>query len=365
METRCTISRLLGLVATLSTLISPPSVHSQVVVVPLVGTVGDAVATDVVKGKTFSSKAAGKGATGTLELHPTAQTFTNSINMKFNLLPAGTFIMGSSNDEPGGPYDDEQPEHQVTLSQPFYMQATEVTQKQWENVMHTAPAGSNSGDDYPVEMVNWYEAVTFANALTSLEHPTRSTCYDLSNCTGTLGTDYSCSNDILVAGCNGYRLPTEAEWEYAARGTTTTAWHYIERYDTSIAGEELGTGFNTNLDAIGWYEFNNMSGDLFRTAAGYPSGTKPIARKQANKWGLYDMSGNVWEWCQDWYDSDYYSDPTTNTNPQGPATGPGRVVRGGGWGSHARSARSAFRSSAMPGHRYNYLGFRLLLPAYQ
>jgi formylglycine-generating enzyme required for sulfatase activity len=333
----------------------------KVVVVPLGGTIGDAVASDVVKGKTFSSKAAGKGVTGALELSPTSQSYSNSNNMTFNLIPAEPFTMGSPDDEPGGPYTDEQPQHQVTLSNSFYMQTTEVTQKQWQDIIGNNPALSNKGNEYPLETVNWFEAAWFANALSTAEG--RSECYTLTGCSPIpAGNDLECTDVAMNSGCTGYRLPTEAEWEYAARATTTTAWSYLHSYDTSATGEERGTGFNSNLHAMGWYEFNNVGGDLSRAVAGYPSGTKPVARKQPNKWGLYDMPGNVLEWCQDWYDSNYYSDAASGIDPQGPDTGVDRVIRGGSWANSADGTRSANRFSSFPGLRNSGLGFRLVFP---
>ncbi len=271
--------------------------------------------------------------------------------MTFNLIPAGTFIMGSPADpaEPGRFTNEVQ--HQVTLAKSFYMQTTEVTQKQWFDVFGNYPAGSNTGDAYPIESVNWFEAVYFANSLSDAETPARTACYDLSNCSGTAGTDYTCSSVSINSDCTGYRLPTESEWEYAARAGTTAA--YANPYNFDANDVESGQGFNSNLAAMGWYYWNN-------TNSGYPAGTKPIAQKQTNRWGLYDMHGNVYEWCQDrWAGSAYSPDPVTD--PQGDASGSFRVFRGGSWSFNARYTRSAVRSSAAPGYRYDGLGFRLAL----
>jgi formylglycine-generating enzyme required for sulfatase activity len=352
-------------VISLCMLNSPASAHEKVVVVPLSGTVGDALTSDVLKGKTFSSKAAGKGVKGTLELSPTAQSYTNANNMTFNRIPAGTFIMGSSDGEPGAIYSEEKPAHQVTLTKSFYMQTTEVTQKQWQDVMHSAPAGSNTGEDYPIDKVNWFELAYFANELSALESPVRTACYDLSACSGVFGSTYTCSEVGINSDCTGYRLPTEAEWEYAARATTTTPWSYLHSYDTSAAGEETGLGFNPNVHTMGWYEFNNAGGSLTWTIPAYPAGSKPVAKKQPNKWGLYDMHGNVDEWCQDWFD-DYSGDVVTN--PQGPATpsatyGSVRVMRGGNWYGVAGELRPAYRFWFSPG--VSYLGGRLVLSSGQ
>lgn len=321
----------------------------RVVVVTLGGAVGDAVASDVVKGKTFSSKA-GKGVTGTLERHPMAQTFvTPWYFMTFNLIPAGSFTMGSPADEAGRGID-EGPQVETTISQPFYMQISEVTQGQWAAVVLAAefwghipvdqlvdaPSFYNGNPGNPVESVSYEDVQTWIGLLNILEGRT-----------GCDGTD-------IHAAC--YRLPTEAEWEYAARAGTTTA--YANPYNYDLAPAEIGAGFNPNLATMGWYWWNNTTG-------GYPSGPKPVMRKQANGWGLYDMHGNVQEWCRDWYSATYYSlvpPERPASDPEGLSSGSNRVIRGGGWFNGAWFARSAFRITSMPDFRYDLLGFRLALP---
>lgn len=327
--------------------------------IPLVGAVGNAMVNDVMKGKTFSSKA-GVGLTGTLVL-PSSKIYTNSIGMTFNLMPGGTklskFTMGSPADEPGGPYPDET-QHQVYFSKSFYMQITEVTNKHWDIVIFDKGRGvsrSHRGENYPVEYINWYEAASFANWLSHDEGLIP--CYNgHGTCTGTLGDDFTCTSVTNVTGCTGYHLPTESQWEYAARATTTTAWANPISFETSSDGLHTGAGLNRNLNAMGWYWYNELEEP-------YGTGPKPVAQKQANRWGLYDMHGNVMEWCQDWYGI-YPTLPVTD--PQGPVDGDYRVVRGGNWRTSAGGARSADRVGDLPpGLRSNLRGFRLVLPQAQ
>ena len=216
---------------------------------------------------------------------------------QFALIPTGTFQMGSANGEA-----DEWPVHTVNITQPFYMQKTEVTQGQWQAVMGGNPSYfSDCGDTCPVERVSWADFRYFLATLNAQD-----------------------------PGKN-YRLPTEAEWEYAARAGTL--------------GSYGGTGV---LDEMGWYSGNSGSEP------------HPVAQKQANAWGLFDMHGNVWEYVQDWCSSDYYSVSPTD-DPSGPATGSCRVLRGGSWGGDASYGRSAYRYSYVPKSQGNIrYGFRLV-----
>ena len=214
---------------------------------------------------------------------------------QFALISAGTFQMGSTSGS-----SDEQPVHTVAFTRSFYMQRTEVTQGQWREIMGTNPSNlSLCGDTCPVVLVSWNDIQQFLTAL-----------------------------NARVPGRN-YRLPTEAEWEYAARAGTT--------------GDYSGTGV---LNDMGWYSRN--SGNR----------THPVAQKKPNAWGLYDMHGNVSEWVQDWFSASYYGG-SPGVDPAGPSTGSLRVLRGGSWGVLAYDARSAYRSYNSPSNRYDYIGFRL------
>jgi len=235
------------------------------------------------------------------------QTWINDFGMTFVLIQPGTFIMGSPEGETGR-YPIEI-QHSVTITQAFYLQTTEVTQGQWKAVMGNNPSKfSGCGDGCPVEKVSWEDAHEFIEKLNQQEN------------------------------ANRYSLPTEAQWEYAARAGSTSALANGDLVETLC-------GFDTNLNSMGWYCGNAESK------------THPVAQKQANSWGLFDMHGNVWEWCQDWYGS--YPNYSV-TDPIGPSSGSNRVQRGGSWHVNARGARSALRDSDSPDTRYSTIGFRLL-----
>jgi len=241
---------------------------------------------------------------------------TGSSGYKMVSLPGGSFEMGCTAGQSDCD-DDEKPVHRVTVSG-FSMGATEVTQGLYRSVMGSNPSYySSCGDDCPVETVTWYDAVKFANAMSRQE--------GLEECYSVSGESVSWPKGLS---CTGYRLPTEAEWEYAARAGE----------DTLLAGGD-------NPDAVAWYESNSSSM------------THAVGGKQANAWGLYDMSGNVWEWTWDWYQSSYQSG--SSVDPVGPQSGSGRVYRGGGWRYTPRFVRVANRYRNAPSYRYNNVGLRL------
>ena len=242
----------------------------------------------------------------------------NSIGMKLVLIPPGEFQMGSPKElieeelrlhGGDGWYRDylpgEGPQHRVRITKPYWLGATHVTQEEYQRVMGSNPSKFQGDPQRPVEQVSWDDAVEFCQRLSALPGE--------------------------KAAKRRYALPTEAQWEHACRAGTTTRWH---------AGDN-----EAGLGDVAWFNTN---------AGGQ---THPVGQKHANAWGLYDMHGNVWEWCQDWYDKEYYAKSPMD-DPAGPPGGSYRVFRGGSWLHPAWHCRSALRFRHLPSTRYNDLGFR-------
>ena len=262
----------------------------------------------------FGGSVSSSGTTGGGRTTPRNQDFTETaygLNMRMIYVEGGTFTMGCTSEQGGDCYDDESPNRRTTVNS-FYMGMLEVTQSQWEKVMGTSVYQQKNkanpdwpmrgtGPDYPMYYVSWEEAKEF--------------CRRLSQQTG-----------------KTYRLPTEAEWEYAARGGKKAE-------GTKYSG-------SNSISSVAWYT-DNSNGS-----------THPCGTKQANVLGIYDMSGNVWEWCEDRY-GNYLSYDTNN--PKGASSGSGRVLRGGCWGNGARGCRVSDRGSRGPGIRINIYGFRVVL----
>ena len=232
---------------------------------------------------------------------PVIETFTvNGVTFKMVTVVGGTFTMGATAEQGDDAWDWEKPAHQVTLSD-YCIGETEVTQALWQAVMGSNPSSFTGDMQRPVECVTWNDCQTFITKLNEMTGKT-------------------------------FRLPTEAEWEYAARGGKRSQGY---KY----------AGSNT-IDDVAWYLSNSSST------------THAVATKAPNELGLYDMSGNVCEWCQDWYGS-YNSE--SQTNPTGPASGSGRVDRSGCWMDYDRSCRVSFRVNDNPTYSGNILGLRLAL----
>ncbi|TVR49518.1 MAG: formylglycine-generating enzyme family protein [Planctomycetota bacterium] len=242
-------------------------------------------------------------------------------------IPAGTFMMGSPADELGRtPWEDNEDLHEVTLTQDFYMAVFQVTQAQWLNVMGGSNPSSNTGDTRPVERVSWDDA--------------RGGTWDGPD-GGDPGSDTFIGRLAAKTGI-AFDLPTDAQWEYAARAGTTTALNSGQNLTST-------TGTCTNLNELGRYDGNRGYGEHAVVGSYTP-----------NSWGLYDMHGNVGEWCLDWYEASLGTSAVTD--PVGPASGSARVVRGGGWIDLAQICRTAFRIRGSPGGAGGILGFRPVSP---
>ncbi len=286
--------------------------------------------------------------------------FKNTIGMTLKLVPEGTFLMGSNQaDVQLAVLSDsnfkadfaksEQPQHRVQITQALYMSAHETTQAQYKQLMETNPSYfSRSGGGvtkvanedtsrFPVEMVSWFDAIEFCIKLSEKEN--RTPCYRLTNVERSSGSISSASVAILNG--DGYRLPTEAEWEYACRARTTTPFHFGSKLNGEEANVEGTVPFGTTAKGL------------------YKARTTTVGLYSANAFGLYDMHGNVAEWCQDWYDENYYL-RRVELDPQGETSGRFRAMRGGSWFSNPWYTRSANRGWNMPQFRLEFGGFRVV-----
>ena len=249
--------------------------------------------------KSTSSNSVSKGSSANRLFANFTET-SNNLNIEMIAMQGGTFTMGCTSEQGNDCFDDEKPGHQVTVSD-FYIGKYTITQAQWKAVMDNNPS-QVQGDDLPVEQVSWTDVQEFIRKLNAQ--------------TG-----------------KQYRLPTEAEWEFAARGGTNSRGY---KY----------SGSNT-LSNVAWYADNSAGA------------VHAVGTKSPNESGIHDMSGNIWEWCNDWYSS--YSS-NAQTDPQGASSGSARVRRGGSWSSFTKNTRVSNRSSSAPDHPYYYyyrIGFRL------
>jgi len=256
------------------------------------------------------------------------------VTMPFVEIPAGTFVMGA--DERGS--DPDEDVHQVTLTSNYLIGKTEVTQQQWEAMGYLNPSMFNFGDAFPVETVNIYEVAAYANAVSISEGLTE--CYTLTGCTGNPGEGMVCTHLASLLSCTGYHLPTEAQWERAARGITQTRFSH---------GDVLECG--DGCEAC-------PAHDQYMLYCGNASGaTEPVGSRLPNAFGLVDMHGSVYEFVHDYYQASLGTDPVTD--PFSPGTSNNRVVRGGAWLYTVAWSRSANRNEYLPTSRGADVGFRL------
>jgi formylglycine-generating enzyme required for sulfatase activity len=251
------------------------------------------------------------------------------------LISSGNFQMGNTGNYSG--FSSEKPIHTVILTKSFYMSKYEITQSQWKAVAGTDPSYFK-GDNLPVENVCWYEAIDFCNKLSEKENLEK--CYIINM----NGATYLCDNRVTVT-CDwskkGWRLPTEAEWEYACKAGSTSDF-----FNGQLSKPNC-TPLDNNLNTVGWYCYNSSNK------------THPVGAKEANDFGLFDIYGNVWEWCWDWYST--YSSDLVN-DPTGPSIGTYGIMRGGSWTDYACYCRSSYRSTVVPDYRNlksNNVGIRI------
>ncbi len=271
------------------------------------------------------------------------------------LIPAKevSFQMGSND---GG--DDEKPVHTVRFTYDFWMDSTEVTQGDYDNIMSTYYRGYNSpdwrapyglGSRYPAYLVEWGDAVLYCNARSRRDG--LDTVYTYKSITGTPGNGCVLDSVRIDYSKNGYRLPTEAEWEFACRAGTNTDYYWGKNYDPYPA---------TPSDTAEMNQYIVWFANSFQFGSEDPQyGSHPVASKLPNAYGLYDMLGNLYEWLNDWYGG--YGDSAV-VDPTGPTTGDMHIPRGGSWGNEAYFLRASNRYFMPPDYPFYFVGFRVVLP---
>ena len=262
-------------------------------------------------------------------------TMTTSNGMVLRLIPSGKFYMGS-HDSDEFMRNNEHPQHRVSVTKPLYVSIYQVTQKEFNELLEYNPSTSVINDTNPVDSISWYCAIEFCNKLS--ENEGHSPYYTMENVRRRINKSIEYA-DVSIAGGNGFRLPTEAEWEYACRAGSITPWCF---------GDLV-----LEVGLYAWY-YDNAQLE-----------THPVGLKKPNGWGLYDMHGNVMEWCNDWYSDFYYQQDIPEDDPTGPDEGVTRVLRGGAWQFGAEATRSAYRNSANPDATSNVIGFRIVRNADQ
>ncbi len=260
-------------------------------------------------------------------------TLTTTKGIVLRLIPSGKFYMGS-HDSDEFMRNNEHPQHRVHITTPIYVGICQVTQEQFTALMEFNPSTSVLNDSNPVDSVSWYSAVEFCNKLSEIEG--LSPYYMINNPRRRSNRSIETA-EVSVLGGNGFRLPTEAEWEYACRAGSITPWCF---------GDLV-----LEVGQYAWYYDNSQME------------TQPVGEKKPNAWGLYDMHGNIMEWCNDWYNDFYYQQDIPEENPAGPGDGITRVLRGGAWQFGAEATRSAYRNSANPDSTSNVIGFRIVRDA--
>ena len=253
-----------------------------------------------------------------VSLVPTPTPTPTFLDLEFETIPAGSFEMGAVNDDPGWTFPNSEPVHTVTIGYDFQLSRYEITQSQWEEVMGYNPASvsTGKGPHYPVYNVSWNECQEFIARINAMGRGT-------------------------------YRLPSEAEWEYACRGPVENP-HRYGRFSFGDSDCDATGDASCELDEYAWWRGNNK-----------PNGAKKIGRKKPNPWGLYDMHGNVMEWCRDRFHLNYDGAPSDGSAWES-GTEKNRVFRGGGWNHNANTCQSSFRNSLHQSEKSPYLGFRIV-----